>query len=1080
MKPIRLEFYGLHSYCDPQDIDFAWLGASGLFGIFGPTGAGKSTILDAMTLALYGNVERASKGTQGIIHQNCDKLMVRFEFELAQDRYRVEQLYHKGKDDSQAVVNKKSLLCRFDPESGKYTPKVEKITEVKAAIQKLIGLSEEEFTRAVVLPQGKFDAFLSLKGKDKAAMLENIFNLSCYGQKIFEKASRAKEQATSRKRELEGEVKGLGDCSLATLEVRRKEKARLSSLLAVQKTNLEKLRQEEEVQRRVKGWHEEKVELEKHREALEEQEEVMKQKKNRITLAEKAERCRTDLEMLRSLQQAQQKESLNLTSQQKALNEQQILHQKCEENQKAASRDREEKLPGLYEMREKLKSCLEIHAQHKEKKKEQARQQAESVKVQDELSQLSDAITKDQQKLHTEREQLQMIDEEIDKNRVAPDQKRVIHEAFQQLALMEDKEKSLAQEMAGLEKTLDEQEQAEHQWMNALKGHFTASAFWSANEAPFSHSPLTETMTTGETETLDWLEKEKKGIQEALEQCDRGLDLMKLRSEGAHLALHLKEGLPCPVCGSKQHPAPALSEGLKEDLARLQAQKKNWLEEQKKLSRFELRLTQMATALSGSRKEIEKQKEKVARMEEEVRGLTDALKGKIQDHDLKPDYGMKPDQDKGQDQDLNLDYIRRQYQTLTRQEKTLALYQEQHKKQTRLIEELRLKIEAGMKKKGELDVRKSGLQSSLTSLAQGIADLERTIREVTQGRPIRALIQENETAIASVEKRFHEAQAFFRQSERQLQELHSGLDTCRGKLETLAESEQRAQRSLGQRMAEEEFTSIEAVKGALMDKKDLAGLQKEVKSYQEAAMNNNARLTSVAEKLEGHTFDLSAYGQLVQCYETLKQQVEAADRQLAVVDGELEKLEKNHLRWQEIEKETKILDRRIDQADELARLLKGRALVTFLSHEYLEYMCREASHSLRFLTQERYSLRVDQDNNFFMIDSFNGGKERPVSSLSGGETFLTALSLALALSSQVQSRGRSQHLGFFFLDEGFGTLDNEKLDLVMNTLERLQSSDRTVGIISHVQELRERMPRYLEVFPARGDGTGSRIKLSGQ
>ena len=99
-----------------------------------------------------------------------------------------------------------------------------------------------------------------------------------------------------------------------------------------------------------------------------------------------------------------------------------------------------------------------------------------------------------------------------------------------------------------------------------------------------------------------------------------------------------------------------------------------------------------------------------------------------------------------------------------------------------------------------------------------------------------------------------------------------------------------------------------------------------------------------------------------------------------------------------------------------------------------------------------------------------------MNTLSGGETFLTSLSLALALSSKVQLRGQYP-LGFFFLDEGFGTLDEEKLDAVIGALERLHDRNRLVGVISHVKDLKERLPYYLEVIPAGGDGSGSKVAM---
>ena len=110
-----------------------------------------------------------------------------------------------------------------------------------------------------------------------------------------------------------------------------------------------------------------------------------------------------------------------------------------------------------------------------------------------------------------------------------------------------------------------------------------------------------------------------------------------------------------------------------------------------------------------------------------------------------------------------------------------------------------------------------------------------------------------------------------------------------------------------------------------------------------------------------------------------------------------------------------------------------------------------------------------------MRDNFNGGERRSVDTLSGGETFLTSLSLALALSSQIQLKG-SAPLEFFFLDEGFGSLDAELLDIVMESLERLHSDKLSVGIISHVEELKNRVPIKLLVTSSEA-GSGSKVKI---
>ncbi|MFA3851483.1 SbcC/MukB-like Walker B domain-containing protein [Clostridioides difficile] len=135
----------------------------------------------------------------------------------------------------------------------------------------------------------------------------------------------------------------------------------------------------------------------------------------------------------------------------------------------------------------------------------------------------------------------------------------------------------------------------------------------------------------------------------------------------------------------------------------------------------------------------------------------------------------------------------------------------------------------------------------------------------------------------------------------------------------------------------------------------------------------------------------------------------------------------------------------------------------------------EASKRLDGITKGRYALEIDSTLNFVMRDNFNGGERRSIDTLSGGETFLTSLSLALALSSQIQLKG-SAPLEFFFLDEGFGSLDSELLEIVIESLERLHSNNLSVGIISHVEELKNRVPVKLLVSSSEA-GIGSKVKI---
>ncbi|KPC99346.1 Nuclease SbcCD subunit C [Geobacillus sp. BCO2] len=189
MKPISLTIAGLHSFREKQTIDFTALCEGGVFGIFGPTGSGKSTILDAMTLALFGSVERAANRTQAIINHAEQELFVSFTFELENaagaKRYTVERSLKKVDE-----WRTRSAVCRLIEHRSEPVVLADKLSEVDKAIEQLLGLTMEDFTRAVVLPQGKFAEFLSLKGSERRQMLQRLFHLERYGDQLNKKVER--------------------------------------------------------------------------------------------------------------------------------------------------------------------------------------------------------------------------------------------------------------------------------------------------------------------------------------------------------------------------------------------------------------------------------------------------------------------------------------------------------------------------------------------------------------------------------------------------------------------------------------------------------------------------------------------------------------------------------------------------------------------------------------------------------------------------------------------------------------------------------------------------------------------------
>jgi len=170
------------------------------------------------------------------------------------------------------------------------------------------------------------------------------------------------------------------------------------------------------------------------------------------------------------------------------------------------------------------------------------------------------------------------------------------------------------------------------------------------------------------------------------------------------------------------------------------------------------------------------------------------------------------------------------------------------------------------------------------------------------------------------------------------------------------------------------------------------------------------------------------------------------------------------------------LDHKLALLDDLEKLFKGKKFVEFVAATRLKYVSMEASKRLKEITSGTYGLEVDEQGKFIIRDYKNGGASRDASTLSGGETFLTSLALALALSSEIQLKGTAP-LELFFLDEGFGTLDDDLLEVVMSSLERIHNDKLKVGIISHVESIKNRVPVKLVITPAESGRGGSKVKI---
>ena len=227
MRPEKLSFCGINSFSKPAEIDFSALLSGGIFGIFGDTGSGKTTILDSMIFALYGRADRAKSGGTDIINYNCDKANVSFEFSLEKDGAR---RYYRAEREIRRK-NAAQKLALYEKEEAGWRCVSEGVRNTNERIQELVGLSFEDFKKCIALPQGEFAQFVKAERGERLRLIARLFDLEVYGDKLNAVVRRRQDEAKSALDRKEGELSGYAAYTAEELTEMREERAGLSERL---------------------------------------------------------------------------------------------------------------------------------------------------------------------------------------------------------------------------------------------------------------------------------------------------------------------------------------------------------------------------------------------------------------------------------------------------------------------------------------------------------------------------------------------------------------------------------------------------------------------------------------------------------------------------------------------------------------------------------------------------------------------------------------------------------------------------------------------------------------------------------
>ena len=291
---------------------------------------------------------------------------------------------------------------------------------------------------------------------------------------------------------------------------------------------------------------------------------------------------------------------------------------------------------------------------------------------------------------------------------------------------------------------------------------------------------------------------------------------------------------------------------------------------------------------------------------------------------------------------------------------------------------------------------------------------------------------------------------------------------------SLQKEREEALSALGALLAENAFADIEDARALLEAYPDAEATAKEIEAYENDVRAIEGAIAALTEEGEPAAVTAQEYAEKENAFRALSAQKESVGREYAVFCSHLDRFAEKWKAKQALLKEYAAVQKEFDLLEKLRKLFYGNAFMEFVAGEYLAEISSAATETLLRLTNGRYFIRYEQG--FFVGDNFNGGQLRSVNTLSGGETFLVSLSLALSLSAAIYAKSL-RPIEFFFLDEGFGTLDEKLVDTVMDSLEKLKNTHFSIGLISHVEELKYRIGNKITVIPAP-EGGSSKIKIS--
>jgi exonuclease SbcC len=1015
VRPLKLTVRAFGPYAGEQVFDFAALDGRSFFLIHGPTGAGKTSILDAICFALYGQASGARDVRQmRSDHATPERLTeVEYDFSIGPDHYRVHRRPEQERPKKRgtgtmtekpvATIWKRGANGNGNGEAHEedYTVLDDGWARVNERIERLLGFKVDQFRQVVMLPQGMFQRLLLANSKEREEILEALFAVEAYGR--IEAA--LKEAALSMKRERE--------------QATQRHAETLRNAQVESRPQLDQRRIETQTQ--LEAGQAEVIVLRSAKKSAQEALEAGRAIADKIAEAERAKADVTKLESQReaiALKQKQHEQACKALVLVEA--EENVLQRKREAEQAAAKLEAAKKTAEMAS-EGKSKSDTALGAENaREPLREEARRR--------------------QTRLDT------LVDRVRELAGAAEAVKAARARATAAQGDRAEADKSVATAKSAIETA--EKRRAELDALYAQKDAINERHTRTRIELN-TRTKLEEQqkLRTGAVARLEHLRRDIAKSDQTLNWSRQTFDDMQARwsrGQATLLARSLSDGQPCPVCGSLDHPRPARSDEDLPSEAKLRQARDHVAQQAKDHAQLQADLARHQGELNG----IESQ---IAQLEEGL-GLrighdVESLERELKDFEAR----LRQAEDAG----VELDRAQRSVKNARSQE-SLATSRLAQADQAATAAHAALSAAEAI-----LTERQSAVPEELR--ASGALDRERE----TIARRRKAL----DDALASARKSADEASTSWTRAQSDLDNAAKLAETSNTLYDTL-------RREFGDKARQAGFDDHAAFKAARLGNDEIRAIDARIRDYHVAVGAAKARL----ERARAATVDLTSpdLAALAATDAAAQQALEAKINLLAQLTERLTSFDACIARLTELESALADLDARYAVVGAIADAANGQNAqrITFQRYVlgvFLDEVLYAATQRLRTMSKGRFLLQRSKElaggNRAGGLDlevhDTHTSTVRPVSTLSGGESFLASLSLALGLADVVQSYAGGIRLETIFVDEGFGTLDPESLDLAIRALRDLQKGGRLVGIISHVTELREWIDARLEVTTGR-------------